>query len=74
MGLGSKLGAKPVEIVSWGEDYTVKLVSGWGDKVDFEIYKAGVGDPAYAFGGCVDKVRIIDGIGERPRYQVKLVG
>ena len=59
-------GAKPVEIVSWGEGYTVKIVDGWGDRVDFDIYRAGPGDPAYAMGQRVDKVRVVDGWGERP--------
>jgi hypothetical protein len=64
--------AKPVEIVDWGEDYTVQIDNGLGGFTDFDIRPVSVGDLSHVI-GRVDKVRIVDGYGERARYRVRLV-
>ena len=64
---------RAVEIVSWGEDYTVRIVSGMGDRVDFDIYVPGIGAIEAAMGQCIDKVRVVQGFGETARYQVRMV-
>lgn len=61
-----------VQIVSWGEDYTVQAVDGIGSYYDFEAVAIGVGDLAPVL-GPVDKVRLVDGYGETPRYRVRLM-
>lgn len=65
--------ARPVQFVSFGEDYTVLVEHGFGSAVDFDIYEARLGDLAYVTGN-VAKVRQVSPYGgERPDYRVRLV-
>lgn len=61
-----------VQIVSWGEDNTVQFVDGLGAYADFDVCVVGIGDLAGPL-GLIEKVRVVDGWGETPRYRVRRV-